>query len=277
MAIAITIPRLGWNMEEGIFAGWLKRDGEPVRAGEPLFSLEGEKATQDVEAIDAGILRIPPTAPAVGDTVAVGAVIGYLLRPGEAAAGRDRPAPAASRVARPSPSAAADAPPRPPGHGDRPPSIARWPAGSRASWASTGRASAAAARRAESARSTSSRPPQRPSDRRAADPARSIAVGPARRTIAARMVESRQTTAPVTLTTTVDATNLVEPPPPVQGGRPGRSRRAELHRLRRQADRPGPARPPAPERPLGRRPDRARRRGRTSGSPSTPRRACSSR
>src|SRR3954449_3171217 len=69
MPIAITIPRLGWNMDEGVFAGWLKRDGEAVRAGEPLFSLEGEKATQDVEAIDDGVLSIPPGAPGVGDRV----------------------------------------------------------------------------------------------------------------------------------------------------------------------------------------------------------------
>src|SRR6476619_4304180 len=89
MAIEITIPRLGWNMDEGVFAGWLKRDGEPVRAGEALFSLEGDKATQDVESIDAGILTIPPTAPAVGAKVAVGAVIGYLLQPGEAAPALD--------------------------------------------------------------------------------------------------------------------------------------------------------------------------------------------
>src|SRR5215831_13850603 len=84
MAIAITIPRLGWNMDEGVFIGWLKRDGEPIRAGDPLFTLEGEKATQDIEASDAGILRIPPTAPNAGERVAVGAVVGYLLSPGEA-------------------------------------------------------------------------------------------------------------------------------------------------------------------------------------------------
>ncbi len=59
MAIEIKIPRLGWSMDEGIFAGWLKHDGEPIRAGDPLFSLEGEKATQDVEAIDDGTLSIP--------------------------------------------------------------------------------------------------------------------------------------------------------------------------------------------------------------------------
>src|SRR4051794_36498670 len=85
MPIAITIPRLGWNMEEGTFAGWLKRDGERIRAGDALFSLEGEKATQDIEAIDEGILRIPPDGPALGAKVAVGAVVGYLLAPGERA------------------------------------------------------------------------------------------------------------------------------------------------------------------------------------------------
>ncbi|HBI44507.1 MAG TPA: dihydrolipoamide acyltransferase, partial [Planctomycetales bacterium] len=45
MAVEITIPRLGWNMEEGVFVGWLKQDGEPVKPGEALFTLEGEKAT----------------------------------------------------------------------------------------------------------------------------------------------------------------------------------------------------------------------------------------
>src|SRR5690349_17130594 len=48
MAIEIAIPRLGWNMDEGVFVGWLRRDGEAVRAGDPLFALEGEKATQDI-------------------------------------------------------------------------------------------------------------------------------------------------------------------------------------------------------------------------------------
>ena len=88
MAIEIKIPRLGWSMDEGIFAGWLKHDGEPVRAGDPLFSLEGEKATQDVEAIDDGTLSIPSNAPVAGEKVAVGTVVGYLLRAGESIPGR---------------------------------------------------------------------------------------------------------------------------------------------------------------------------------------------
>ncbi|MFO0869330.1 MAG: 2-oxo acid dehydrogenase subunit E2 [Pirellulales bacterium] len=79
----VRIPRLGWSMEQGTFTGWKKRDGEPVAAGEPLFELEGEKAVQDIEATDAGVLRIAPDAPSAGTVVPVGRVIGYLLAPGE--------------------------------------------------------------------------------------------------------------------------------------------------------------------------------------------------
>jgi pyruvate dehydrogenase E2 component (dihydrolipoamide acetyltransferase) len=84
MAFEITVPRLGWSMEEGTFVRWLKKDGETVRPGDPLFELEGEKAAQDIEAVDGGILRIPPTAPSPGTVVAVGAVIGYLTSQDEA-------------------------------------------------------------------------------------------------------------------------------------------------------------------------------------------------
>ncbi|MFM7862695.1 MAG: biotin/lipoyl-containing protein, partial [Planctomycetaceae bacterium] len=59
MAVQITIPRLGWSMEEGTFAGWRKADGDVVRRGDVLFELEGEKALQEIEAVDEGTLRIP--------------------------------------------------------------------------------------------------------------------------------------------------------------------------------------------------------------------------
>ncbi len=74
----IVIPRLGWSMEEGIFQGWLKRPGDYIKPGEPLFSLEGEKAIQEIEAVDEGRLRVPDNGPGVGSIVQVGAVIGYL-------------------------------------------------------------------------------------------------------------------------------------------------------------------------------------------------------
>jgi pyruvate dehydrogenase E2 component (dihydrolipoamide acetyltransferase) len=85
MASEVTIPRLGWNMDEGTFVGWLKSDGEHVTAGEPLFSLEGDKATQDVESLETGILRVQPDGPKDGEKVAVGTLIGYLVARGEMA------------------------------------------------------------------------------------------------------------------------------------------------------------------------------------------------
>ncbi len=57
--------------------GWLKKDGDQVRAGEALFELEGEKASQEIEAVDDGILRILPTLQP-GTLLKVGTVIGYL-------------------------------------------------------------------------------------------------------------------------------------------------------------------------------------------------------
>ena len=83
MSHEIVIPRLGWSMEEGTFVGWLKKDGDLVRRGDAVFELEGEKASQDIEAVDEGILRIPPTGPKPGSLLKVGAVVGYLVAAGE--------------------------------------------------------------------------------------------------------------------------------------------------------------------------------------------------
>ncbi|MBY0507850.1 MAG: 2-oxo acid dehydrogenase subunit E2 [Bryobacteraceae bacterium] len=83
MAIEITVPRLGWSMEEGIFGNWLKANGDTVSAGEPLFSLESDKVTMDVEALDSGVLHILATSPQPGDVVTVGQLLGHLLREGE--------------------------------------------------------------------------------------------------------------------------------------------------------------------------------------------------
>jgi pyruvate dehydrogenase E2 component (dihydrolipoamide acetyltransferase) len=70
-------------MEMGVFLGWRKQDGEHVSEGEILYELEGEKAAQEIEAIEFGILRIPPGAPAVGAEVPVGTLLGYLTCPDE--------------------------------------------------------------------------------------------------------------------------------------------------------------------------------------------------
>ena len=110
MPIAILVPRLGWSMEEGAFVAWLKREGDFVRAGEPLFSIEGDKAVQEIEAIDSGILRIPANSPKPGATVRVGDLLGHLLAENEATAKEVDPASQPTPSSKPAPSVVADSP-----------------------------------------------------------------------------------------------------------------------------------------------------------------------
>jgi len=83
MAVEITIPRLGWSMDEGTFGEWLIADGEFVEPGDPIFTLESEKSVQEVESVDGGILRLVPEGPQEGDIVTVGTLIAYLLEEDE--------------------------------------------------------------------------------------------------------------------------------------------------------------------------------------------------
>ncbi|MGD9647301.1 MAG: dihydrolipoamide acetyltransferase family protein [Pirellulales bacterium] len=87
----ITIPRLGWSMEEAIFVGWLKEPGVWVEAGEVLFTLETDKATQEIESLDSGVLHLAADAPQPGENVLVGRVIGVLAGKGESVAGFSEP------------------------------------------------------------------------------------------------------------------------------------------------------------------------------------------
>ena len=83
MAVEVMVPRLGWSMESGAFGQWLKQDGDAVAVGEPVFTIEGEKATEEVESLDAGVLHIRPGVAEPGVDLTVGTVIGWLLAEGE--------------------------------------------------------------------------------------------------------------------------------------------------------------------------------------------------
>ena len=85
MANDVVMPRLGWTMEVGRVVEWLKGDGDEVAAGEPIFSVESDKAVTEVEALDGGVLRIPPDSPPPGAEVPVGARLAYIVAPGEPA------------------------------------------------------------------------------------------------------------------------------------------------------------------------------------------------
>ncbi len=57
MATQVIMPKLGQTMEEGTIVEWLKKEGDRVRRGEVLFTLESDKATLEAESPTRGILR----------------------------------------------------------------------------------------------------------------------------------------------------------------------------------------------------------------------------
>lgn len=54
----VVMPRLGLTMREGKILDWLKKDGDLVSKGEPLFTIENEKASLEIESPASGILQI---------------------------------------------------------------------------------------------------------------------------------------------------------------------------------------------------------------------------
>ena len=244
MPIEITVPRLGWSMEEGTFSSWVKQEGEAVRVGDILFILESEKSAQEIESMDAGILRLPPAAPKPGDTVKVGQLLGYLLSSGEKAPWEkggapsqsvptspthaDLPAGSASPegVSVPTPAdtiswAGADettASAEPHTFSSRPaisPRAARLARDLGVDWtrlAGSGRTGRIRECDVRAVARTSS--PTRTTDvahvaAASNDPAVTGTLSATRRMIAARMTTSLRSTAPVTLTTAADASLLV--------------------------------------------------------------------
>jgi 2-oxoglutarate dehydrogenase E2 component (dihydrolipoamide succinyltransferase) len=74
-AVEIKVPGVGESVTEGILARWLKPDGAPVKAGEPLFELETDKASNVVPSPLSGTLQI---GVGEGATVNIGATIGRI-------------------------------------------------------------------------------------------------------------------------------------------------------------------------------------------------------
>ena len=73
MATEVKLPRLGQGMESGTIVKWLKGEGEQVKKREPLYELDTDKVTQEVEAEADGILLkivVPSGEVEVGRTIA---------------------------------------------------------------------------------------------------------------------------------------------------------------------------------------------------------------
>ena len=129
------MPKLGLTMTEATLVEWLKADGDPVEKGEPLFVLESEKSTLEIEAPASGTLHILVPA---GQTVPVHTPIATMVGAERASAPAARPlCRSHSHRSNPDPQFPASNPRSPP-----PPKPAPWPA----AWASRWRASPAPGR-----------------------------------------------------------------------------------------------------------------------------------
>jgi pyruvate/2-oxoglutarate dehydrogenase complex dihydrolipoamide acyltransferase (E2) component len=76
MAIVIQMPKLGHTMTEGKVLQWHKREGEAVREGELVLTIESDKTEVEIESPGAGVMgRLSAGA---GDVVAVGGRLGVI-------------------------------------------------------------------------------------------------------------------------------------------------------------------------------------------------------
>jgi pyruvate dehydrogenase E2 component (dihydrolipoamide acetyltransferase) len=82
MAVEVRLPLLGDVMQEGTLVEWLQGDGATVERGEPLYRLETDKVSLEVEAPATGVLR---QLAAAGAVVPVNGLLGQILAAGEAA------------------------------------------------------------------------------------------------------------------------------------------------------------------------------------------------
>jgi pyruvate dehydrogenase E2 component (dihydrolipoamide acetyltransferase) len=80
MATEVRLPRLGQGMEAGTIVKWLKSEGDQVEKGEPLYELDTDKVTQEVEAEASGVLL--KIAVSEGE-VEVGKTIAFIGEQGE--------------------------------------------------------------------------------------------------------------------------------------------------------------------------------------------------
>lgn len=85
MAIELKIPSVGESVTQVTIASWLKEDGDYVEMDEAVAELESDKATVELNAEQAGVLKILVE---VGEDVEIGAVVASIDTDAEAPEGK---------------------------------------------------------------------------------------------------------------------------------------------------------------------------------------------
>jgi 2-oxoglutarate dehydrogenase E2 component (dihydrolipoamide succinyltransferase) len=199
MSVAVIVPAVGESITSGVLSAWHKKDGDHVAVGDLLFTLDTDKVSSEVTALEAGILRIKVTEGAevpIGSTVAeidTAAKAAEKLEAGSSKLGKEKEA---SKIPAPSPSSELPAP--------------------KQSQATSSQLPAPA-----SAPSASSPIPQTPSPAPKAQPEGRVSrrkLTPLRRKIALQLVNAQQTAAILTTFNEVDMSAVMSLRKEVQEG-----------------------------------------------------------
>jgi 2-oxoglutarate dehydrogenase E2 component (dihydrolipoamide succinyltransferase) len=75
MSVPVLVPAVGESISSGVLSAWHKKDGDHVSVGDLLFTLDTDKVSSEVTALEAGVLKITV---AEGAEVPIGSTVGEI-------------------------------------------------------------------------------------------------------------------------------------------------------------------------------------------------------
>ena len=58
MTVEVVVPKLGMAMSEGVLTEWLVKDGDSVKEGDEIVTIENDKSVQQIESPATGIIKL---------------------------------------------------------------------------------------------------------------------------------------------------------------------------------------------------------------------------
>ena len=110
MSVPVLVPAVGESISSGVLSAWHKKDGDHVSVGDLLFTLDTDKVSSEVTALEAGVLKITV---AEGTEVPIGSAVAEIDTAAKApkkAQGESPKAEVAEKKAEPKPEAKAEEP-----------------------------------------------------------------------------------------------------------------------------------------------------------------------
>ena len=108
MSVAVIVPAVGESITSGVLSAWHKKDGDHVVVGDLLFTLDTDKVSSEVTALEAGVLKITV---AEGAEVPIGSTVAEIDTAAKASAAKsEEKKPEAKKEEAPAPKAEAQKP-----------------------------------------------------------------------------------------------------------------------------------------------------------------------